>query len=161
MVVVLLGSLALQGCAVAALTADGFAGGTEIKHTVSFALLGLAQLATFVMSLIRWFSTAHDTFWFVLKELVWASRPVANFAYVWDWWMPAVFFVLAPRESTATRKRQERCVWMARKMTDWPSNRRPLTTIRPSDGCKWDGVPLAVDQWYDFPEFGCHLGNVG
>ncbi len=105
MVVVLLGSLALQGCAVAALTADGFAGGTEIKHTVSFALLGLAQLATFVMSLIRWFSTAHDTFWFVLKELVWASRPVANFAYVWDWWMPAVFFVLAPRESTATRKR--------------------------------------------------------
>ncbi len=24
-----------------------------------------------------------------------------------------------------------------------------------------DGVPLAVDQWYDFHEFGCHLGNVG
>ncbi len=69
MVVVLLGSLALQGCAVAALTADGFAGGTEIKHTVSFALLGLAQRATFVMSLIRWFSTAHDTFWFGFKEL--------------------------------------------------------------------------------------------
>ena len=140
MVVVLLGSLALQGCAVAALTTVGLAGGPEIKHTVSLfglALLGLAQLATFVMSLIRWFSTAHDTFWFVLKELVWASRPVANFAYVWDWWMPAVFFV---------RKRQERCVWMARKMTDWPSNCRPLTTIRPSDGCKGAGVPLAVDQ---------------
>ncbi len=50
---------------------------------------------------------------------------------------------------------------MARKMTEWPSKRRPLTKIRPSDGCKGDGVPLAVDQWYDFPEFGCHLGNVG
>jgi hypothetical protein len=24
-----------------------------------------------------------------------------------------------------------------------------------------DRVPLAVDQWYDFHEFGCHLGNVG
>ena len=24
-----------------------------------------------------------------------------------------------------------------------------------------DGVPLAVDQWYDFHGFGCHLGNVG
>ena len=53
-----------------------------------------------------------------------------------------------------------RCVWMARKMTEWPSERRPLTKIRPSDGCKEDGVPLAVDQWYDFHEFGCHLGNV-
>ncbi len=72
MVVVLLGSLALQGCAVAALTTVGLAGGPEIKHTVSLfglALLGLAQLATFVMSLIRWFSTAHDTFWLGFKEL--------------------------------------------------------------------------------------------
>ena len=25
---------------------------------------------------------------------------------------------------------------MARKMTEWPSKRRPLTKIRPSDGCK-------------------------
>ena len=24
-----------------------------------------------------------------------------------------------------------------------------------------DGVRLAVDQWYDFHEYGCHLGNVG
>ncbi len=30
-----------------------------------------------------------------------------------------------------------------------------------SDGCKGDAVLLAVDQWYDFHEFGCHLGNVG
>ena len=31
----------------------------------------------------------------------------------------------------------------------------------PSDGCKGDAVPLPVDQWYDFHEFGFHLGNVG
>ncbi len=40
MVAVLLGSLAIQGCAVAALTTVGLAGGAEIKHTVS--LFGLA-----------------------------------------------------------------------------------------------------------------------
>ena len=31
----------------------------------------------------------------------------------------------------------------------------------PSGGCKGDTVPLAVEQWYDFPEFGGYLGNVG
>ncbi len=31
----------------------------------------------------------------------------------------------------------------------------------PPDGCKGDTIPLAVDQWYDFPEFGSYLGNVG
>ena len=31
----------------------------------------------------------------------------------------------------------------------------------PSDGCGRSAVPLAVDQWCDFHEFGCHLGNVG
>ncbi len=42
-------------------------------------------------------------------------------------------------------------------MTEWPSKRRPLTKIRPSDGCKrrLGGGPV------DFHEFGCHLGNVG
>ncbi len=64
-------------------------------------------------------------------------------------------------KSTARRKRQERCVWMARKMTEWSSKRRPLTKIRPSDGCKGDGFPLAVDQWYNFHEPGGHQGNVG
>ena len=48
-----------------------------------------------------------------------------------------------------------------RKMTEWPYKRGPLTKIKPSDGCKGDTVPLAVDQWYDFHELGCHLGNVG
>ena len=46
-------------------------------------------------------------------------------------------------------------------MTEWPSKRGPITKIMPSDGCKGDTVPLAVGKWYDFHEFGCHLGNVG
>ena len=66
-----------------------------------------------------------------------------------------------PRESTARRKRQERCVWMARKMTEWPSKRGPITKIMPSDGCKGDTVPLAVGKWCDFHEFGWYMGNVG
>jgi len=61
----------------------------------------------------------------------------------------------------ASRKRHERCDWMARKMTEWPSKRRPLTKIMPSDGCKGDTVPLALNRRYSFREFGCHLGNVG
>ena len=66
-----------------------------------------------------------------------------------------------PRESTARRKRQERCVWMARKMTEWPSKRGPITKIMPSDGCIGDTVRLAVGKWCDFHEFGWHMGNVG
>ena len=66
-----------------------------------------------------------------------------------------------PRESTARRKRQERGVWMARKMTEWPSKRGPITKIMPSDGCIGDTVPLAVGKWYDFHEFGWYMGNVG
>ena len=63
--------------------------------------------------------------------------------------------------TTARRKRHERCVWMARKMTEWPSKRGPITKIMPSDGCTGDTVPLAVGRGYDFHEFGWHLGNVG
>ena len=50
---------------------------------------------------------------------------------------------------------------MARKMTEWPSKRGPITKIMPSDGCKGDTVPLVVGRWYNFHEFGCHLGDVG
>ncbi len=50
---------------------------------------------------------------------------------------------------------------MAENMGKWPSKRGPVTKIRPSDGCKGDAVPLAVEWWYDFPEFGRHQGNVG
>ena len=50
---------------------------------------------------------------------------------------------------------------MVRKVTEWPSHRGPITKIMPSDGCKGDAVPLALGQWYNFHEVGCHLGNVG
>ena len=50
---------------------------------------------------------------------------------------------------------------MARKMTEWPSKRGPITKIMPSDGCIEDTVPLAVGKWYEFHEFGWHMGNVG
>ena len=50
---------------------------------------------------------------------------------------------------------------MARKMTEWPSKRGPITKIMPSDGCKGDTVPLAVGKWYDLHEFGWYMGNVG
>ncbi len=49
---------------------------------------------------------------------------------------------------------------MARKMTEWPSKRGPITKIMPSDGCIGDTVPLAVGKWYDFHEFGWYMGNV-
>jgi hypothetical protein len=50
---------------------------------------------------------------------------------------------------------------MVEYLSEWPFKRGEISKIRPSDGCKEDGVPLAVDQWYDFPEFGGYLGNVG
>ncbi len=50
---------------------------------------------------------------------------------------------------------------MAENMDKWPPTRGPITKIMPSDGCKGDTVPLTVVRWYDFYEFGYHLGNVG
>jgi hypothetical protein len=53
---------------------------------------------------------------------------------------------------------------MARKMTEWPSKRGPITKIMPSDGIGWlqRGYSFfAGGRWYDFHEFGSHLGNVG
>jgi len=46
---------------------------------------------------------------------------------------------------------------MAENQGKWPSKRGPTSKIRPSDGCGRDAVPLAVERWYDFHEFGCHL----
>ena len=66
-----------------------------------------------------------------------------------------------PRESTARRKRHERCVWMVAKLTEWSSKCGPITKIIQSDGCKRDTVPVAVGQWHNFYEFGYNLGNVG
>ncbi len=30
-----------------------------------------------------------------------------------------------------------------------------------SDGCGRDAVPVTVERRSDFPEFACHMGNVG
>ncbi len=49
---------------------------------------------------------------------------------------------------------------MAENLGKWPSKRGPITKIRSSDGCKGDAVLLAVERWYDFPEFRGYLGNV-
>jgi len=43
----------------------------------------------------RGISTHHDTFWFGLKELVWAMVPVVNYTYVWDMYAAAFAFVVA------------------------------------------------------------------
>ncbi len=50
---------------------------------------------------------------------------------------------------------------MIENMDKWPSKRGPISKIRLPDDCGKDAVPQAVDQWYDFPEFGGYLGNVG
>jgi len=40
--------------------------------------------------------------------------------------------------------------------------RRRLTSkIKSSDGCGRDTALLAVERWYNFPEFGGYLGNLG
>ena len=60
-----------------------------------WGLLWLAQMATYVMCAIRWFSTDHRLFWHGAKELIWAMVPVINFLYVWDWWLGAFALVFA------------------------------------------------------------------
>ncbi len=50
---------------------------------------------------------------------------------------------------------------MAENLGNWPSKRGPISKIGPSDGCGRDAVPLPVERWYDFHEFGGYLGNVG
>ncbi len=50
---------------------------------------------------------------------------------------------------------------MAENLGKWPSKPGPVSKIRPPDGCGRDAVPLAMEWWYDFPEFGDYLGNVG
>ncbi len=50
---------------------------------------------------------------------------------------------------------------MAENLAKWPSNRGLISEIRPSDGCGRAAVPVVVEGWYDFPEFGNYLGNVG
>ena len=59
-----------------------------------------------------------------------------------------------PRKSTESKKRKEKCDWMAENPRKWPSKRGPIAKIVPSGGCKGDTVLVAVERWYDFPEFG-------
>ncbi len=54
--------------------------------------------------------------------------------------------VAAFLHSLGQKNRQEGCVWMAKKLAGWPSKRGPITKIRPSDGCGWDAVPLAMER---------------
>lgn len=47
----------------------------------------VAQAITYVMSAVRWFMTLPEfSFWHGFRDLIWILTPVANFAYVWDWW---------------------------------------------------------------------------
>jgi hypothetical protein len=66
-----------------------------VRGFAFFVVCYLAQLATYVMAVVKWFSTHHDSFWYGFKELVWALVPIVNFTYVWDWWASAFFFVLS------------------------------------------------------------------
>jgi hypothetical protein len=50
---------------------------------------------------------------------------------------------------------------MARILTEWPSERGPITKIMPSDSCKGETVALEVGWWYIFYEFEHLLGIVG
>ncbi len=50
---------------------------------------------------------------------------------------------------------------MADNLDKWPFERGPISNIRLSDGCGRDAIPLAGERWYEFPEFGGYLENVG
>lgn len=57
------------------------------------ALYLWAQAATYVMSLVRWSTTHHSGIWHSCGSLVWALCPVANYAYVADWWSAAISWI--------------------------------------------------------------------
>ena len=51
------------------------------------------QAATYTMSLVRWSITPHGGIWQSIGSLLWALCPVANYAYVADWWSNATKWV--------------------------------------------------------------------
>ena len=63
------------------------------------------------------------------------------------------------RESMARRKRHEGCVWMARKMTGWPSKRGPITKIMPSDGSRRSSSSLGGGNVVRFPRIWMATGE--
>ncbi len=60
-----------------------------------------------------------------------------------------------------TSKRQARCVYMTRKLTESPSKRRPISKIRPSDDCGENSVRSTMVRGYDFHKPKGYLRNVG
>ena len=58
-------------------------------------------------------------------------------------------------------KRQARCVYMTRKLAEWPFENGRTENVGPSDGCRGNAVPLAAESKYDFRELGDYLGIVG
>ena len=50
---------------------------------------------------------------------------------------------------------------LRKSASKWPSKRGPTSKIGPSNGCGRDEFLMAVERWYDFPEVGDYLGDVG
>ena len=50
---------------------------------------------------------------------------------------------------------------MAGNLVKWRSKREPISKFGLSNGGKAGTAPLALEQWYDFHEYGWHLGNLG
>jgi hypothetical protein len=70
----------------------------KAEETFKALLLGLFLLIqgiTYPMAIVRWFMTDQLTFWRGFKELIWALVPIANIAYVWDWWAIAVMVIIS------------------------------------------------------------------
>lgn len=61
--------------------------GQGSEYGVLSRLFMFAQVATYYMAIPRWLFSEHDAFWLGFKELLWAMCPIANFLYVWDWWL--------------------------------------------------------------------------
>jgi len=38
-----------------------------------------------IVSIWKWFATTHLSFWEGFKELIWATVPLVNITYSWDW----------------------------------------------------------------------------
>lgn len=65
--------------------------GNLVRLLINVFIFG--QIATYIMSAILWFSTPYSNFWLGFKELIWAVVPVANFFYVWEWWVTAYMYL--------------------------------------------------------------------
>ncbi len=48
---------------------------------------------------------------------------------------------------------------MVENFAKWPSERGQPAKVRSSEDCEGYGVPMTVDQWYDFNEFRMSSGK--